>query len=341
MKAIVQDKYGSPDGVPELKVIDEPVVTGDEVLVRVRAATARWSLDIPAGVRFAGRVAVRLRKPRDDVSGLEVAGQVVAVGRNASLLQPDDDVFGWSKGALAEYVAVPEDQLARKPANLTFEQAAVVPMAGFAALHGLRDKGNLQPGQKVLIIGASGGVGTLAVQIAKAFGAHVTGLCSTSNVDLVRSIGADEVIDYTEGDFAENGQRYDLILDMAGSRPLSAYRRALVPEGTLVMVGASGSTSGHPYVRALSRWLAALALSAFGRQRAACPDPNAEQGRPGCPQGALHRGREGHAGHQRELSVERGPRGGPALRGGPRHRDGCHHRVRGCRSRDKTGPAVR
>ena len=241
MKAIVQDRYGSPDAVPELKEIDMPVVMDDEVLVRVRAATARWAWDIPAGIRYIGRIGVRLRKPRNDVPGLEMAGEVEAVGRNAKQFQPGDEVFGWCKGALAEYVSVPEDQLAPKPANLTFEQSAVVPISGFTALQGLRDKGELQPGQKVLIVGASGGVGTFAVQIAKAFGAEVTGVCSTPNLDLVRSIGADYVIDYTQEDFTENGQRYDLILDMAGDRSLSEYRRTLSPEGTLVMVGSSGS----------------------------------------------------------------------------------------------------
>ena len=267
MKAIVQDRYGSPDAVPELKEIDRPVATDDEVLVRVRAATARWAWDIPAGIRYIGRIGVRLRKPRNDVPGLEMAGEVEAVGRNAKQFQPGDEVFGWCKGALAEYVSVPEDQLAPKPANLTFEQSAVVPLSGFTVLQGLRDKGVLRPGQKVLIVGASGGVGTFAVQIAKAFGAEVTGVCSTPNPDLVRSLGADYVIAYTREDFTENGQRYDLILDMAGDRSLSEYRRALSPEGTLVMVGSSGSTSGHLYLRGFSRWFRALVMSVFVRQR--------------------------------------------------------------------------
>ena len=267
VKAIVQDKYGSPDAVPELKDIDKPVVKDDEVLVRVRAATARWSWDIPASLRYIGRIAARLRKPSNDVPGLEMAGQVEAVGKNVKQFQPGDEVFGWCKGALAEYVSVSEDQLAPKPANLTFEQAAVAPYSGFTALQGLRDKGQIQPGQKVLIIGASGGVGTFAVQIAKAFGAQVTGVCSTPNLDLVHSIGADHVIDYTQEDFTQSGQQYDLILDMAGNRSLSDYRRALSPQGTLVLVGASGSTSGHPYLRGMDRWLRAFVLSALGRQR--------------------------------------------------------------------------
>ena len=253
MKAMVQDKYGPPGDVPELREIDMPVVTDDEVLVRVRAAAANWAWDIPAAVRYIGRMGVRLRKPRNDVPGLEMAGQVEAVGKNAKQFQSGDEVFGWCKGALAEYVCVSEEGLALKPANVTFEQAAVVPLSGFTALQGLRDKGQIQPGQKVLIVGASGGVGTFAVQIAKAFGAEVTGVCSTPNVDLVRSIGADHVIDYTQEDFTENGQRYDLILDMAGNRSLSEYRRALSPEGTLVMIGSSGSTSSHLYLRGFGR----------------------------------------------------------------------------------------
>jgi NADPH:quinone reductase-like Zn-dependent oxidoreductase len=267
MKAIVQDKYGSPNVVAEIREIDKPVATGDEVLVRVRAATPRWAWDIPAAVRYIGRIGLRLRKPRNDVPGLEMAGQVEAVGKNAKQFQPGDEVFGWCKGALAEYVSVSEDQLALKPANLTFEQAAVVPFSGLTALQGLRDKVQIQPGQKVLIVGASGGVGTFAVQIAKAFGAEVTGVCSTPNLDLVRSIGADYVIDYTQEDFTDNGQVYDLILDMAGNRSLSACRRALSPKGTLVMVGSSGSTSGHLYMRGFGRWFQAFVQSVFVRQR--------------------------------------------------------------------------
>jgi len=267
MKAIVQDRYGSPDAVVELKEIDVPAVMDDEVLVRVRAATARWAWDIPSAIRYIGRVSVRFRKPRNDVPGLEMAGQVEAVGKNVKQFQLGDEVFGWGKGALAEYVSVSQDQLALKPANLTFEQSAVVPLSGFTALQGLCDKGDLQPGQKVLIVGASGGVGTFAVQIAKALGAEVTGVCSTSNLELVRELGGDYVIDYTQEDFTENGQSYDLILDMAGDRSLSEYRRALSPEGTLVMVGASGSTSSHPYVRALGRWFRALVISPFVHQR--------------------------------------------------------------------------
>jgi NADPH:quinone reductase-like Zn-dependent oxidoreductase len=267
MKAIVRDKYRSPD-VLELRDIAKPVIKDDEVLVRVRAASGKTdSWDIPAALRYIGRMIVRLRKPKSSIPGLDLAGQVEAVGKNVTQFQPGDEVFGFCKGAFAEYVSATEDALALKPTNLTFEQAAVVPMSGFTALQGLRDRGEVQPGQKVLIIGASGGVGTFAVQIAKAFGAEVTGVCSTRNLDLVRSIGADQVIDYTREDFTQNGQLYDLILDMAGDRSLSDCRRALTPRGTLVMVGSSGSTSSHLYLRGLDRWLRALVLSAFVRQR--------------------------------------------------------------------------
>ncbi len=269
MKAIVQDKFGSPDAVLELRDIDKPVVGDDEVLVRVRAASANtYGWDIPASLRYIGRIAVGLRKPRNSIPGLDLAGQIEAVGKNVGQLQPGDEVFGWCKGSFAEYVAVSEDALAPKPANLTFEQAAVVPISGFTALQGLRDKGRLQAGQHVLIVGAAGGVGIFAVQIAKSFGAEVTGVCSTGNLDLVRSIGADQVIDYTQVDFTQTGQRHDLILDMAGDRSLSDLRRALSPQGTLVMVGQSSiAASDQSYFKAIGRWLGALVLSLFIRQK--------------------------------------------------------------------------
>ena len=267
MKAIVQDKYGPPDAL-ELQDIDKPEIKDDEVLVRVRATSAKinyWVL--PAGARYILRlIAVGLRKPRNSVPGLDLAGQVEAVGKNVKRFQRSDEVFGLSTGTFAEYVSVSEDTLALKPVNITFEQAAVVPVSAGTALQGLRDKGQLQPGQHVLIIGASGGVGTFAVQIAKAFGAEVTGVCSTGNLDLVRSIGADHVIDYTQEDFTQSGQRYDLILDMAGDRSLSDLRRALSSKGTLVMVGGSGVLD-QGYVRDFARLLRALVLSSFGRQR--------------------------------------------------------------------------
>jgi NADPH:quinone reductase-like Zn-dependent oxidoreductase len=265
MKAIVQDKYGSPDDVLELQDIDKPVTKDDEVLVRVHAAGVHigdWLVagGLPYIIRLMG---FGLRKPKDNVAGTEVAGQVEAVGKNVKQFQPGDEVFGWCNGAFAEYVSVSEDGLVLKPASLTFEQAAAVPVSAFTALQGLRDSGKVQAGQKVLIIGASGGVGTFAVQIAKAFGAEVTGVCSTPNVDMVRSIGADHVIDYTKEDITQSGQRYDLILDMAGNRSLSHLRRALTPKGTLVIVGGSGSR----WFMGMGRTIRALMLSPFVGQQ--------------------------------------------------------------------------
>lgn len=263
MKAIVQDKYGPPD-VLDLEEIDTPVVEDDEVLVQVHAAgvaigdwLVMWGLPYPARMTYG------LRKPKNSIPGFEVAGHVEAVGTNVKQLQPGDEVFGWCNGAMAEYVSVSEDALAPKPANLTFEQAAAVPISAFTALQGLRDQGQIEAGQKVLVNGASGSVGTFAVQIAKAFGAEVTGVCSTRNVDLVRSIGADHVIDYTQDDFTQRGQRYDVILDTVGNRSLSDTRRALTPRGSLVIVGGSGG----PWLMGMGRSVRALMLSPFVRQR--------------------------------------------------------------------------
>lgn len=266
MKAMVQDKYAAPDAVPSPKEVAKPSVEDGEILVRVRAATARWVLDLPKPIRFIGRLA-SLGRPRKVIPGVELAGHVEAVGKNAKRLKPGDEVFGWCKrGALAEYVSVPEDNLEQRPSGLTFEQAAVLPLSGFTALQGLRKRGRIRSGQKVLIIGASGGVGTFAVQIAKALGTEVTGVCSTPNLYLVRSIGVDNVIDYTQDDFSETGQQFDLILDLAADRPLSVYKRALSPKGTLVMAGGAGSTSKHPYLRSIGRLIHAAVLSVFGRQ---------------------------------------------------------------------------
>ncbi len=239
MKAIVYTKYGPPD-VLQLKEVEKPTPKDDEVLIKVHAASANpadWHLmrGTPYIVRIMG---FGLLKPKNSVPGLDVAGRVEAVGRNVKQFQPGDEVFGQNSRAYAEYVCVPEDGIVLKPANLTFEQAAAVPLAAFTALQGLRDKGQIQPGQKVLINGASGGVGTFAVQIAKSFGAEVTGVCSTRNLDMVRSIGADHVIDYTQEDFTQNGQHYDLMLDAVGNRSLSDCRRVLSPKGVYVSVGA-------------------------------------------------------------------------------------------------------
>src|SRR5918998_2060784 len=236
MKAIVRDTYGSPE-VLELRDIDKPEIADDEVLVRVYAAGVDrgvWHImtGLPYPIRLAG---YGLRAPKNPVVGSDVAGVVEAVGKNVTRFQPGDEVFGIGKGSYAEYVCAREDKLAHKPANLTFEQAAVVAISGLTALQGLRDHGKVRPGQEVLVIGASGGVGTYAVQLAKAFGACVTGVCSTPKVDLVRSIGADHVIDYTRDDFAEGEQCYELILDIGGNSPFSRLPRALPFRGTPVI----------------------------------------------------------------------------------------------------------
>lgn len=237
MRAIVHDRYGSSE-VLVLRDLDKPEIGDGEVQVRVRAAAvspADWAL--MGGLRYIARPLYGLRKPKNRIRGTDMAGEVEAVGTSVTRFRPGDEVFGWCKdlgGAFAEPASIPEDALAPKPANLTFEEAAAVPMAGFVALQALRDHGKVQAGQKVLVNGASGGIGTFAVQIAKSLGAEVTGVCSTSNVDLVRSIGADHVIDYTKEDFTQSGQRYDFILDNVGNRSLSDLRRALTPKGTLV-----------------------------------------------------------------------------------------------------------
>ena len=235
MKAIVNHRYGPPS-VLELEDVDTPVTRDDEVLVRVLGAAVNpgdW--DVMHGTPYVLRLSTGFRRPRNKVLGLAIAGRVEAVGRSVSQFGPGDAVYAEiGKGGFAEYACVPEDALAPMPSNLTFEQAAAVPLAGVTALQALRDIGRVQPGQRVLINGASGGVGTFAVQIAKTFGADVTGVCSTTNVDLVRSIGADHVIDYTQEDFTRNGQQYDLILDDVGNRSLSELRRALTPKGMLI-----------------------------------------------------------------------------------------------------------
>jgi NADPH:quinone reductase-like Zn-dependent oxidoreductase len=260
MQAIVQSGYGSPD-VLSLATVERPTIAANEVLIRVRAAAVdRGTWHVMAGRPYAIRLALGRRRPRNRVPGMDVAGTVVAVGPNVTKFTPGDDVFGISRGSFAEYAAAREDKLAPKPAALTFDQAAAVPVSAVTALHGLRDAGRIQPGQHVLIIGASGGVGTFAVQLAKAFGAEITAVCSTTKLDLVRSLGADHVIDYTRG--AITGH-HDLILDIAGNRPLSQLRRTLTPRGTLVIAGAenAGDWLG------LRRQFRALLLSPFLRQR--------------------------------------------------------------------------
>jgi NADPH:quinone reductase-like Zn-dependent oxidoreductase len=261
MKAIVQDTYGSTD-VLEFGDIDKPEIADDEVLVRVHAAGVdRGVWHVMAGLPYPLRLAgYGLRVPKNPVPGMDVAGVVEAVGRNVTRFHPGDEVFGIGKGTFAEYARVLENKLAPKPANLTFEQAAVIAVSGSTALQGLRDHGQVQPGQKVLIIGASGGVGTYAVQLAKAFGAEVTAVCSTTKVDLVRSLGADHAIDYLRDDFAAGKLHYDLILDIGGNASLSRLRRVLAPKGTLVIAG--GETGGR-WLGGSDRQLRALLLSRF------------------------------------------------------------------------------
>ena len=239
MKAIVCTQYGSPD-VLQLKEVEKPAPKEDEVLVTIHAASANpldWHL--MRGSPFPARLGGGLRKPKDPRLGVDIAGRVEAVGNNVTQFQPGNKVFGTVKGGFAEYACAREDRLALKPANNSFEEAAAAPVVAFTALQGLRDKGKIQPGQKVLVNGASGGVGTFAVQIAKSFGTEVTGVCSTRNLDMVRSIGADRVIDYTREDFTKNGQRYDLIYDAVGNRSVSDYKRALGPQGICVIAGFS------------------------------------------------------------------------------------------------------
>jgi len=268
MKAVVYTDYGSPD-VLEIRDIKKPVPNDDQVLIRVRAASINpldWHYieGTPYIMRAFG---VGLRKPKDPRLGVDVAGQIEAVGRNVTQFKPGDEVFGGRNGAFAEYVCARADRaIALKPSNITFEQAASVPIAAITALQGLRDKGHLSPGQKVLINGASGGVGTFAVQIAKSFGAEVTGVCSTRNLDLIKSLGADHVIDYTNEDFTKSEQRYDLILDNVGTQPLSGFRRALVPNGICVMIGGGGPGDGG-VIGPMARPIKALLLSPFMSQR--------------------------------------------------------------------------
>ena len=264
MKAITQDEYGTPGDVLRLQEMEKPTIGDDDVLVRVQATGIHigdWlvTTGLPYLIRLMG---YGLRKPKTNVPGTEFAGSVEAVGKNVKQFQPGDEVFGFGTGGFAEYASVSQDALVIKPANVTFEQAAAVPVSGFTALQALRDQANVQPGQKVLIIGASGGVGTYAVQIAKAYGAEVTGVCSTRNVDMVRSIGADHVIDYTKENIAESGQRYDVILDMAGNRSISELRGALTREGTLVIVGGTGGR----FLMGFGRTLRGVALSPFVSQ---------------------------------------------------------------------------
>ena len=266
MQVAVYTRYGPPD-VVQITDVEKPIPEDNEVLIKVRAASVNpYDWHFMRGMPYLLRLRAGLRKPKDKRLGVDVAGQVETVGRNVTQFKPGDEVFGVSRGAFAEYACPSESKLARKPENVTFGQAASVPIAGLTALQGLRDKGQIQPGQRVLINGAAGGVGTFAVQIAKSFGADVTGVCSTRNLDMLRSIGADRVIDYTQEDFTKREQRYDVILDCVANHSLSAFRQILNPKGHYIMVGAADG-GGRWMIGLLARLIKALVLSCFVSQK--------------------------------------------------------------------------
>jgi len=263
MKAAICSEYGSPELV-QIQEVEKPAPGDGEVLIRVKAASLNpldWHLK--RGKPIVGRLMTGLRRPNDVRMGVDMAGEVVAAGSNASGLRPGDAVFGSCHGALAEYACAPASAVALKPDGVTFEQAACAPVAGYTALQGLRDKGRVQPGQKILINGAAGGVGTFAVQVGKWLGAEVTGVCSVRNADLLRKIGADRVVDYTREDFTASGQRYDLILDLVANHSLAKCRRALMPKGTYVLAGVLSGRWGA----FLATIMQVMALSAFAEQR--------------------------------------------------------------------------
>jgi NADPH:quinone reductase-like Zn-dependent oxidoreductase len=270
MKAIVQGRYGPPEFL-ELRDVDQPVPAADDVLVRVHAAAVNaldWHVmrGDPYVARLMDRTVFGRHGPRLSIRGRDFAGRVEAVGRNVTRVRPGDEVYGEADGTFAEYVCVPADLVEAKPANLTFEQAAAMPLAGNTALMGVRDAGEVRPGQRVLVNGASGGVGTFAVQIAKSLGAEVVGVCSTRNVDLVRSLGADEVVDYTRDDFTRTDRRYDVVFDLVGNRSLTDCRRVLTPTGILVLAG-GGVSEGGSFVGPVGLILRAKLVSPFVRHR--------------------------------------------------------------------------
>ena len=334
MKAIVQHRYGSPD-VLQLREIDQPVAGDDEVLVRVHAAGVDQGVwHITAGLPYLIRLAgYGIRSPKNPVPGADLAGVVEAVGKGVTRFQPGDEVFGIGRGSFAEYACARKDKLAAKPLNLSFEQAAAVAISGLPALQGLRDHGKVRPGQKVLIIGASGGVGTYAVQLGKALEAEVTAVCSTAKLDMVSSIGADHVIDYKREDFAGKKHHYDVILDIGGNSSLSRLRRAVTPKGKLVITearqmgagagsGASIADSGEAAV-ALRRPDADhvhLARELRGHDRAQ----------------ELHRSRSGQAGHRQDVPAGRSSRGDPLPQRRACTRQGRHHRAGDRARREKT-----
>src|SRR6266699_1262824 len=267
MKAIVYTQYGPPD-VLQVKEVEKPAPNDGEILVKIHAASANpldWHL--MRGAPFLARLAGGLRKPKDPRLGADIAGRVEAVGNNVTQFQPGDEVFGAWTGSFAEYASVPENRVALKPTKSSFDEAAAIPVAAITALQGLRDKGHIQSGQKVLINGASGGVGTFALQIAKSFGTEVTGICSARNVDLVQSIGADHVIDYAKEDFTKTDQRYDLIYDLVGNHSFSERRRILGPNGICVMAGIGGAGWHEGFATRLLGELNAYLRSRFVRQK--------------------------------------------------------------------------
>ena len=272
MRAVAHDAYGAPGQVLGLRDVDRPVMRNDRVLLRVCAAGVDMGVwHLVTGLPYLVRVGTGLRGPRSRIRGMDVAGVVEAVGAKVTGLRPGDEVFGVCDGSFAEYALARPDRLAPKPPSLTFEQAAAVPVSAVTALRGIRDIGRVRPGHSVLVIGAGGGVGTYAVQMAKAFGATVTGVCGPTKVDLVASIGAHDVIDYTREDFTASGRRWDVIVDIvdiAGNRPLSRLRRALAPRGTLVVLGGE---DGGRWFGGLDRGLRMLLLSPFLRQRLRAP----------------------------------------------------------------------
>lgn len=263
MKAAIYERYGPPD-VVQITDVEKPVPNDGEVLIKVRAASVNpYDWHFMRGLPYVLRLVAGMRKPKDTRLGTDVAGQVEAIGRNVTRFSPGGEVFGTCRGAFAPYARASESTLVTKPKNVTFEQAASAPIAALTALQGLRDKGHIQPGQKVLINGAAGGVGTFAVQIAKSFGADVTGVCSTRNVEMVRSIGANQVVDYTHEDFTQSGRRYDIILDAVGNHSLSACRRVLNAKGILVM---AGGTAGRWMIGPLTHGVTAGVVSRFTSQ---------------------------------------------------------------------------
>jgi NADPH:quinone reductase-like Zn-dependent oxidoreductase len=264
MKAIIHEAFGAPSEVLKLDDVEVPTIGPDEVLVQVRAtAVAKGDWLIAQGLPYIARPSYGIRTPKVRVAGLEFAGVVDAVGSNVTRFVPGNEVVGWGSEALAEYAAIAQDQLAPKPAAIGFEQAAAIPVSGFAALQAVRDQADVGEGDRVLVIGASGGVGSFAVQIAKALGAEVTGVAGPRNLDLVRRLGADHVIDYTMEEIGDGGRRFDAIIDIAGNRPLSELRRALEPKGTLVIVGGSGGRATMGF----GRTVRAALLSPFVGQR--------------------------------------------------------------------------